>query len=175
MPIFLIGMMGSGKSTIGRALARQFERPFHDLDREIEERSGVPVSTIFELEGETGFRKREAQVLDELSQQEAVVIATGGGAVLAAENRDRLRRRGLVIYLQSTLDELARRTANDRSRPLLLGVDRRDRLEKLMRERQALYEVTAHLTFQSGAANRRRLVKRIAEHPAVRQAMGLAD
>lgn len=174
LPIFLIGMMGSGKSTIGRALARQFERPFHDLDREIEARSGVSVATIFELEGETGFRKREAQVLDELSQQEAVVIATGGGAVLAVENRERLRSRGLVIYLQSTLEELARRTANDRSRPLLQGVDRRARLEQLMRERQALYEETAHLTFHSGAANPRRLVKRIAEHPAVQQAMGAA-
>lgn len=174
MPLFLIGMPGSGKSTVGRALARHAAWPFVDLDREIEARSGVPVATIFELEGESGFRKREAQLLDEFSRKQGVVLATGGGAVLAFENRERLRSRGLVVYLRSTIDELARRTANDRSRPLLQSLDLRARLEQLLRERQALYEATAHLTFQSGAANPRRLVKRIAEHPAVRQAMGLA-
>jgi shikimate kinase len=174
MPLFLIGMPGSGKSTVGRALARHAAWPFVDLDREIEARSGVPVATIFELEGESGFRKREAQLLDEFSRKQGVVLAAGGGAVLATENRERLRSRGLVVYLRSTIDELARRTANDRSRPLLQGLDLRARLEQLLRERQALYEATAHLTFQSGAANPRRLVKRIAEHPAVRQAMGLA-
>lgn len=174
MPLFLIGMPGSGKSTVGRALARHAAWPFVDLDREIEDRSGVPVATIFELEGESGFRKREAQLLDEFSRKQGVVLATGGGAVLAPENRERLRSRGLVVYLRSTIDELARRTANDRSRPLLQSLDLRARLEQLLSERQALYEATAHLTFQSGAANPRRLVKRIAEHPAVRQAMGLA-
>lgn len=174
MPLFLIGMPGSGKSTVGRALARHAAWPFVDLDREIEDRSGVPVATIFEFEGESGFRKREAQLLDEFSRKQGVVLATGGGAVLAPENRERLRSRGLVVYLRSTIDELARRTANDRSRPLLQSLDLRARLEQLLRERQALYEATAHLTFQSGAANPRRLVKRIAEHPAVRQAMGLA-
>jgi shikimate kinase len=174
MPLFLIGMPGSGKSTVGRALARHAAWPFVDLDREIEDRSGVPVATIFELEGESGFRKREAQLLDEFSRKQGVVLAAGGGAVLATENRERLRSRGLVVYLRSTIDELARRTANDRSRPLLQGLDLRARLEQLLRERQALYEATAHLTFQSGVANPRRLVKRIAEHPAVRQAMGLA-
>lgn len=174
MPLFLIGMPGSGKSTVGRALARHAAWPFVDLDREIEARSGVPVATIFELDGESGFRKREAQLLDEFSRKQGVVLAAGGGAVLATENRERLRSRGLVVYLRSTIDELARRTANDRSRPLLQGLDLRARLEQLLRERQALYEATAHLTFQSGVANPRRLVKRIAEHPAVRQAMGLA-
>jgi len=174
MPLFLIGMPGSGKSTVGRALARHAAWPFVDLDREIEDRSGVPVATIFELEGESGFRKREAQLLDEFSRKQGVVLATGGGAVLAIENRERLRSRGLVVYLRSTIDELARRTANDRSRPLLQSLDLRARLEQLLSERQALYEATAHLTFQSGAANPRRLVKRIAEHPAVLQAMGLA-
>jgi shikimate kinase len=170
-PVFLIGMPGSGKSTVGRLLARETGRSFIDSDREIESRSGVSIATIFELEGEAGFRKRESQVLDELSRRSDLVLATGGGAVLAETNRAHLKSRGLVIYLQASTDELVRRTSGDKSRPLLRGDDPRGRLVELLQARQPLYEATAHLSFHSGAANPRRLVKRMLEHPLVQSAL----
>lgn len=170
-PVFLIGMPGSGKSTVGRLLAREAGRSFIDCDREIEARSGVTIATIFELEGEAGFRKRESQVLDELTQRTDLVLATGGGAVLAEENRAHLKSRGLVIYLQASTDELVRRTSGDKARPLLQGDDPRSRLLELMHVRQPLYEATAHLSFHSGTANPRRLVKRMLEHPLVHSAL----
>lgn len=169
--IFLIGLPGSGKSTVGRLVARETGRNFIDSDREIELRSGVSIATIFELEGEAGFRKRESQVLDELTQRADVVLATGGGAVLAEANRTHLRSRGLVIYLEVSTDELVRRTSGDTSRPLLQADDPRTRVVELMQLRQPLYEATAHVSFHSGAANPRRLVKRIIEHPLVRSAL----
>src|SRR5215467_5900507 len=101
-------MMGAGKSTIGRLLARSLGFEFIDADREIEARSGVPITTIFEVEGEDGFRRREAALLDELTLRRGVVVATGGGAILRAENRQHLRSRGLVVYLQTSADEIAR-------------------------------------------------------------------
>jgi len=170
-PVFLIGMPGSGKSTVGRLLARESGRNFIDCDREIEARSGVTIATIFELEGEGGFRKRESQVIDELTHRSDVVLATGGGAVLAEENRTCLKSRGLVIYLQASTDELVRRTAGDKARPLLRGDDPRGRLLELLAVRQPLYESTAHLSFHSGTANPRRLVKRMLEHPLVQAAL----
>jgi shikimate kinase len=170
-PVFLIGMPGSGKSTVGRLLAREAQRSFIDCDREVEARSGVSIATIFELEGEAGFRKRETAVLDELTQRPDVVLATGGGAVLAETNRTYLKTRGLVIYLQASTDELVRRTAGDKARPLLAGDDPRGRLLELLAVRQPLYEATAHLSFHSGTANPRRLVKRILEHPLVQSAL----
>lgn len=159
--------MGAGKTTVGRLLARALNWEFVDCDREVEARSGVSVSTIFELEGEAGFRKRESAVLEELAARERVVIATGGGAVLDPDNRELLRSCGLVIYLQASADEIARRTANDRSRPLLQTQDPRARIEQLIVERAPLYEQTAHLSFTSAAANPRKLVKRILEDPRV--------
>jgi shikimate kinase len=170
-PVFLIGMPGSGKSTVGRLLARETGRSFIDSDREVESRSGVTIATIFELEGEAGFRKRESQVLDELTQRPDLVLATGGGAVLAEANRAHLRARGLVIYLQAATDELVRRTAGDKVRPLLAGADPRGRLLELLAVRQPLYESTAHLSFHSGTANPRRLVKRMLEHPLLQAAL----
>lgn len=169
--IFLIGLPGSGKSTVGRLVARETGRNFIDSDREIELRSGVSIATIFELEGEAGFRKRESQVLDELTQRADVVLATGGGAVLAEANRTHLRSRGLVIHLEVSTDELVRRTSGDTSRPLLQADDPRTRVVELMQLRQPLYEATAHVSFHSGAANPRRLVKRVIEHPLVRSAL----
>ena len=172
--IFLIGMMGVGKSTIGRLLARQCGLEFIDCDRELEARSGVTIATMFEVEGEEAFRHREAIVLDELTQRPASVLATGGGAVLLPENRERLRTRGLVIYLESTVDEILRRTRADRSRPLLQTSDRRARIEELLQQRRPLYEATAHLTFHSGEVNPKKLVARILGDETVRRALGAA-
>jgi shikimate kinase len=117
--VFLVGMMGAGKSTIGRQLADAIGFDFVDADRELEARSGVSIPTIFEIEGEAAFRRREAALLDELSQLPGIVLATGGGAVLDAATRQRLHERGLVIYLRATADEVFRRTRRDKSRPLL--------------------------------------------------------
>lgn len=167
-------MMGVGKSTIGRLLARQTGLEFIDCDRELEARSGVTIATMFELEGEEAFRRREAALLDELTRRPGIVLATGGGAVLQPESRERLRARGLVIYLESTVDEILRRTQTDRTRPLLQATDRRARIEELLRQRRPLYESTAHLTFHSGAVNPKKLVARILESDVVRRAVGLA-
>lgn len=138
--------MGAGKTTIGRTVARLLGRPFFDTDHEIESRCGVRIATIFELEGEAGFRQRETRMIDELSQHSGIVLATGGGAVLRPENRDMLRARGQVVYLDATLPELWRRTRRNRNRPLLQTENPRARLEALFRERDPLYREIAHIT-----------------------------
>ncbi len=173
--IFLIGMMGVGKTTIGRLLAQATGLEFVDSDREIEARAGVSVATIFEVEGEEGFRRREATLLEELTQRRGIVLATGGGAVLREDNRRVLRERGLVVYLHSTVDEIVRRTRRDSARPLLQTDNPRARIEQLLREREPLYRQTAHLSFQSGSANPKKLASRILAHPDVRAALGEAE
>lgn len=160
-------MMGAGKTTVGRMLAEAIGFDFIDADRELEARSGVGIPTIFEIEGEDGFRRREAALLDELSQRPNVVLATGGGAILDPTTRERLRERGLVIYLRTTADEVFRRTRRDRSRPLLQTDNPRERIEHLLKEREPLYIATAHLTFQSAATNPRRVVERLLAHREV--------
>jgi len=167
--VFLVGMMGAGKTTVGRLLAHALGFEFIDADRELEARSGALVATIFSVEGEEGFRRRECALLDELTQRRGIVLATGGGAVLNADTRKRLKERGLVVYLRATGEEIRRRTRNDRSRPLLQTADPRSRIDELLAQRQPLYEETAHLTFQSAAANPRRLVRRLMEEPAIRR------
>ena len=169
--LFLIGMMGAGKSTVGRLLARRCGFDFIDCDRELEARSGVTVATIFELEGEESFRRREAALIDELSQRPRTVLATGGGAILAEENRRHLRERGLVIYLRASVDEILRRTQKDRARPLLQTTDRRGRIAQLLAEREALYTQIAHVTVQSGAGNPNRLVAKLLEDGQVAAAL----
>ena len=166
--VFLIGMMGAGKSTVGRLLAQQLNYQFVDADREMEARSGVAIPTIFEIEGEAGFRRREIALLDELTKRAGVVLATGGGAVLDTAMASALRQRGLVIYLRASADEIFRRTRQDRSRPLLQTPDPRARINELLAEREPLYEKAAHLVFQSAASNPRRLVARLIEHPQLR-------
>ncbi|MCX8005679.1 MAG: shikimate kinase [Burkholderiaceae bacterium] len=161
--------MGAGKTTVGRLLARELGYEFLDCDRELEARSGVTVATIFELEGEEGFRRRESALLEELTRRPHIVLATGGGAVLRPENRQHLRERGLVIYLQASADEIARRTAADRTRPLLQTADPRARIVQLVAERAPLYQQTAHLTFQSSTASAGRLVRRMLQHPELRR------
>jgi len=150
-PLFLVGMMGAGKTTIGRHLARALNKEFVDLDHELEARCGVRVSLIFDIEGEAGFRKRETAALDECSQRSGIVLATGGGAVLAEENRRYLRERGVVVYLRASAAELYRRVARDRSRPLLQTADPERRIRELLAQREPLYESVAHLTFETGS------------------------
>jgi shikimate kinase len=166
--IFLIGMMGAGKSTVGRMLANALRMQYVDADRELEARSGVSIPTIFEIEGEEAFRRREAALLDELTQLPGIVLATGGGAVLEPETRARLRARGLVIYLKANADEIFRRTRRDRSRPLLQAEDPHARIVELLAQREQLYDEIAHVRVQSGASNPRRLVDRLLVEPQIR-------
>jgi shikimate kinase len=170
--LFLIGMMGAGKSTVGKLLARRCGFEFVDCDRELEARSGVSVATIFELEGEESFRRREAALIDELTQRPRTVLATGGGAILGADNRRHLSERGLVIYLRASADEIVRRTQKDRARPLLQTTDRRGRIEQLLAEREALYEQVAHVTVHSNAGNPNRLVAKILQDERVAVTLG---
>ncbi len=149
-PVILIGMMGCGKTTVGRRLASRLGREFIDADKEIEDRCGVPITTIFELEGEDGFRRREALLIDDLTRVGGTVIATGGGAVLRPENRERLAARGFVIYLRATVAELWQRLRRDRVRPLLQTPNPRQRIAELLGEREPLYQQVAHLTVASG-------------------------
>lgn len=150
-PLFLVGMMGAGKTTIGRSLARLLNHEFVDLDHELEARCGVRVSIIFEIEGEEGFRRRESVLLDECSRRSGIVMATGGGAILSAENRRILQERGVVIYLRANAEELYRRVARDHNRPLLQTPDPRQRIRHLLEQREPLYEQVANVTIETGA------------------------
>lgn len=147
--LFLVGPMGAGKTTIGRQLAELYRMPFHDLDRVIEEHTGATVSLIFELEGEAGFRRRESAMLASLAARNGVVIATGGGSVLAAENRALLRQRGFVIWLDTPVATQLARLERDRQRPLLQAPDRRERLERMAEARNPLYAEVADLRVPS--------------------------
>jgi shikimate kinase len=160
-PIFLVGMMGAGKTTIGRSLARVLGREFVDLDHELESRCGVRVPVIFEIEGEAGFRKREATALAQCATRSGIVLATGGGAILAEENRAVLRERGIVIYLRASVDELYRRTCRDRNRPLLATADPRGTLRDLLTRREPLYQEVSHLTIETGCVPVSTLVKQL--------------
>jgi len=159
--IFLTGPMGSGKSTIGRQLAQQLAMPFHDSDHEIERRTGVDIPLIFELEGETGFRKRESGVIDDLTRLPGIVLATGGGAILDPENRERLGNRGTVIYLHTSVDQQLSRTAHDRNRPLLQTPDPRATLEELLAIRDPLYREIADLVIETDGMRVRDVVREI--------------
>lgn len=147
--LFLIGPMGSGKTTVGRYLAERFGLEFLDLDQQIEKRCGVDITTIFDIEGEAGFRVREQAMLDELTQRDGVLLATGGGTVVNPDNRRILHERGLVVWLSTTVDQQLRRLARDQRRPLLQAPDRRERLERLAETRNALYQECAHLIIRS--------------------------
>lgn len=155
-------MPGAGKSTVGRRLARQLGWEFIDADRELEERCGVPIRTIFDLEGEAGFRGRETRLLAELAKLRTVVVATGGGAVLDPENRRLMRESTLVIYLEASLAELWHRLRNDRTRPLLQTEDPRAALERLLAARAALYEELAHVRMRSTRHSAERMAGEIA-------------
>lgn len=142
--VYLIGPMGSGKTAVGRLLARLLQLDFYDCDVEIERRTGVDIPYIFEKEGEAGFREREREVVDTLTQLHDVVVATGGGAVLLPENRERLAARGQVVYLQTSVAQQLERTRHGRQRPLLYTADPEARLRELMQQRAPLYESIAN-------------------------------
>ncbi len=149
--VFLVGPMGSGKSAVGNWLARRLELPLADSDRYIEQKAGVDISLIFDIEGEEGFRAREEQAIRHLCKERGLVLATGGGAVLRAANRRALRENGVVIYLRCSLDEQVERTRRARHRPLLEQGSRRQVLERLSREREPWYlEVADHVVDTTG-------------------------
>lgn len=142
--------MGAGKSTVGRQLAKALGRDFVDSDKEIEKRTGVSISWIFEMEGESGFRAREQKVIDDLSQLKDIVLATGGGAILSDDNRRILRSRGHVIYLSASPEQLFKRTSKDKSRPLLQTDDPKQKIIDLLTERAPLYESVADIELRTG-------------------------
>ena len=170
--LFLIGPMGSGKSSVGRALARRIGYRFVDSDREIVRRCGVDIPTIFEYEGEAGFREREARVLDELTALPDIVLATGGGAVLREDNRERLASRGHVILLSVDLAEQLRRVAFDPNRPLLQTEDPEARLRALMVERAPIYRAVADVEISTDSRRMYHVVARILRHLKKHQLVG---
>lgn len=161
MNLFLIGPMGAGKTTIGRLLAQELSLEFLDSDQVITERTGVDIPTIFEFEGEEGFREREAAVIDDLTRRKGIVLATGGGAVLREGNRRHLAERGFVVYLRASVDQQVLRTKRDRNRPLLQTENPRAKLEELMRVRDPLYREIAALTVDTDRASARSVAQRI--------------
>ena len=162
--IFLIGPMGSGKSTVGRALANKIGYTFYDSDREIESRCGVDIPTIFEYEGEEGFREREERIIDELTALPDIVLATGGGSILRENNRQLLRSRGYVILLSVDTDEQIRRIGNDTRRPLMQTEDPHATLRALMEKRAPLYKELAHVDISTDARRMHHVVSRIQRH-----------
>ncbi|MBD3671582.1 MAG: shikimate kinase AroK [Gammaproteobacteria bacterium] len=157
--IFLVGLMGAGKTTIGKQLAKSLGKDFVDSDREIESHTGASIPLIFELEGEEGFRKRERQMIDQLSQRHNSVLATGGGAVLNEENRKWLGERGVVIYLHATVEQLLERTRMDRNRPLLQTEDPEAKLRELLAQRDPLYREVADIVIDTGNNSVRQVVQ----------------
>ncbi|SEL38630.1 shikimate kinase [Colwellia chukchiensis] len=162
--IFLVGPMGAGKSTIGRELADKLHLEFFDSDQEIERRTGADIAWVFDLEGEEGFRKREESVIEDLSEKQGIVLATGGGSVISAQVRNRLSARGIVVYLETTIDKQVARTQRDRRRPLL-QTDEEPRvvLEKLAVERNPLYEEIADVIVQTDDQSAKVVASKIVE------------
>ncbi|MEM1228948.1 MAG: shikimate kinase [Pseudomonadota bacterium] len=159
--LFLIGLMAVGKTTVGRLLAGSLGWQFVDTDQLIEERAGADISWIFDVEGEAGFRAREAAVIDEATHWDATVLATGGGAVLDPRNRCALGGRGTVVFLDSPIERLVERTSRDSRRPLLQGGNVRDKLQALQQERGPLYREIAYYCFVTDRSSPRVLARRI--------------
>lgn len=149
--IFLVGLMGAGKTSVGRMLAKRARRDFYDSDVEIERATGVKIPVIFDIEGESGFRSREEKMIEALTAKKAIVLATGGGAILSPTNRACLRQRGRVIYLRATPEDLWRRTRRDRNRPLLQTANPLEKLKELHAQRDPLYSEVADLVVDTGA------------------------
>jgi len=149
--IFLVGLMGAGKTSVGRMLARRIQREFYDADTEIEKTTGVKIPVIFDIEGEAGFRAREEKMIEKLTALRGIILATGGGAVLSSANRARLKEHGKVIYLRAAPEDLWRRTRRDRNRPLLQTANPLARLRELHAQRDPLYTEVADLVVDTGA------------------------
>jgi len=156
--------MGAGKTTIGRSLAKKLHKHFIDSDHEIEARTGASIPLIFEIEGEASFRQREAEVIRDLTARSDIVLATGGGAILKAENREYLKKRGTVIYLRASVGSILQRTSHDKNRPLLQTADPRQRIEELAREREPYYLDVADFVIETGRPNVQSLVQAIVAH-----------
>ena len=162
--IFLVGPMGAGKSTIGRELADKLHLKFFDSDQEIERRTGADIAWVFDLEGEEGFRKREESVIEDLTEKQGIVLATGGGSVISKQVRNRLSARGIVVYLETTIDKQVARTQRDRRRPLLqTDEEPRTVLEKLATERNPLYEEVADIVVQTDDQSAKIVANKIVE------------
>lgn len=159
--IFLIGPMGSGKSTIGRHLSRELQMDFYDSDKEIEDSTGVSVAWIFDVEGEAGFRERERKVIDALTNKQGVILATGGGAILTPDNRNVLAARGIVVYLKVSLNEQINRTEKSQNRPLLEKKNIKESLENLNADREAFYLEIADFVFDTDERSAQSVVKEI--------------
>jgi shikimate kinase len=159
--IYLIGLMGAGKTTIGRQLAKALSLPFYDSDKAIEEQTGVDIPTIFEYEGEEGFRGREQDMIQELTQIKGIVLATGGGAILKEENRQALKENGFVVYLQCSIDKILQRTKRDTQRPLLVTDDPRGRIETLFSEREGYYLSCADFIIETSSMQSKIVVQSI--------------
>ena len=163
--IFLIGLMGTGKTTVGRQLSRRLKMDFYDSDRVIEQRTGADIPLIFEKEGETSFRQREVDIIDELTQMKNIVLATGGGSVLNPENRKNLASRGTVFYLKSNLKTLVARTSKDKGRPLLQAVQPPENiLQQLLEQRGPLYEEIADYTIETANNSIHNVIQAIIKH-----------
>lgn len=162
--IFLIGLMGAGKSTVGRRLAVELGKVFVDTDHALEERTGVDIPLIFEIEGEAGFRKRESEMLARLVVREGIVLATGGGVVLSEQNRTHLAARGFVVYLDAPIDLLVSRVARDRHRPLMQTADPKATMREMMQVRDPLYRECADIVVRSTHRSTRFVVREILQH-----------
>lgn len=159
--IFLVGLMGAGKTSVGKLLAKRLGKTFYDCDQELERATGVKIPVIFEIEGEACFRAREARMLAELASRRDIVLATGGGAVLSADNRKLLAGNGVVVYLRAVVADLWQRTRHDRNRPLLKTAEPRARLEHLFAERDPLYRSVADIIVDTGSQSLGSLAQRL--------------
>ena len=159
--IYLIGLMGAGKTTIGRMLAKSLGLPFYDSDKAIEDITGVDIATIFEFEGEKGFRLRENKMVKELVELDEIVLATGGGVILNEENRVRLKENGFVVYLQCSIDRIVDRTSRNSQRPLLNVDSPREKIQALIDERESLYLSCADFVIDSGQMQSKAVVREI--------------
>lgn len=159
--VFLVGPMGVGKTTIGRVLADTLELQFFDSDREIEASTGADIPWIFDVEGEDGFRAREVKMINDLSKRKNIVLATGGGAVLAEKNRKRLAKRGVVVYLRASIRQQVERTSRDKSRPLLQTANPEKKIRELMKIRDPLYREIADIIVDTNRRNPRTISQEI--------------